>query len=83
MQRNHEIARRRLHSRMLQLDLAYGEGHKSLLESQAKLHRAISPSLETALEESRDIGSQILWDGFKNTTPPVSSIDMTGIDRSD
>jgi hypothetical protein len=39
--------------------------------------------LETALEESRNIASQILWDGFRNTSPPASSIDMTGIDRSD
>ncbi len=83
MHRNREIARRRLHSRMLQLDLGYGGSHKSLLESQAKLHRAISPSLETALEESRNIASQIVWDGFQNTSPPASSIDMTGIDRSD
>jgi hypothetical protein len=68
---------------MLQLDLGYGESHKSLLESQAKLHRSISPSLETALEESRNIASQMVWDGFQNTSPPASSIDMTGIDRSD
>ncbi len=83
MQRNREIARLHLHSQMLPLDLGYGGSHKSLLESQAKLHRAISPSLETALEESRNIASQILWDGFRNTSPPASSIDMTGIDRSD
>jgi hypothetical protein len=68
---------------MLQLDIGYGGSHKSLLESQAELHRAISPSLETALEESRNIASQIVWDGFQNTSPPASSIDMTGIDRSD
>jgi hypothetical protein len=83
MQRNREIARHRLHSRMLQLDLGYGGSHKSLLESQAKLHRTISPSLETALEESKNIASQMVWDGFQNTSPPASSIDMTGIDRSD
>ncbi len=83
MQRNREIARCRLHSQMLQLDLGYGGSHKSWLESQAKLHRANSPSLETALEESRNIASQIVWDGFQKTSPPVSSIDMTGIDRSD
>jgi hypothetical protein len=64
---------------MLQLDLGYGGSHKSLLESGAKLHRANSPSLETALEESRNIASQIIWDGFQNTSPPASSIDMTGI----
>jgi len=68
---------------MLQLDLGYGGSHKSLLESQAKLHRTISPSLETALEESKNIASQMVWDGFQNTSPPASSIDMTGIDRSD
>jgi len=83
LQRNHEIARRHLHSQMLQLDLGYGGSHKSLFESQAKLHRTISPSLETALEESRNIASQIVWDGFQNTSPPASSIDMTGIGRSD
>ncbi|CAM6072833.1 unnamed protein product [Sphagnum tenellum] len=83
MQRNREIARHRLHSRMLQLDLGYEGSHKSLLESQAKLHRTISPSLETALEESRNIASQTVWDGFQNTSPPASSMDMTGIDRSD
>jgi hypothetical protein len=34
-------------------------------------------------KESRNIASQIVWDGFQNTSPPASSIDMTGIDRSD